>query len=184
MIEKVIQTIHNWKPTDFLQHNINSDVNVHSKSSANRGVTPIDQVLDMGAVKTQHTNHTNYTTRKTGTDRSKYIHDDINLERVLPGHEAITNKGQNIYKQQKYENKIQLDRNMPTANAYSNKTDRRVSNTNNNSRDYKLIPKINAGGFVGRGNRPLQATSHTLKNLDDSRKVAMNRSINEQFQRF
>ena len=112
----------NLETERFLQNNINSNINIHSKSSTNRGVTPIDQVLDLSGIKTQHTNHTDYTSRKTGTDRNNYIHGDINLQRTIPEYNMITNKTQNIHKKQHYNNNIKLDRTTPITNAFSNKT--------------------------------------------------------------
>ena len=76
-----------------------------------------------------------------------YIHEDMKLDRTLPEHHASTNIGdQNVYKQVQYENEIGLERNIPNGSFYSNPAASRAD-TQEHTRDYKLAPKIQPGGY-------------------------------------
>lgn len=167
----------------YLQDAVTTDA--YSKMSSNKQITPIDEIFDMSGIKIQEKLNLPYNTQFKGAgEKNNYSHELKKLNKVLPNHVANTNKGQNIHKTTRHENEIKFDRNMPIAAALSNKTNGRRGADDVMSRDYKLIPKINAGGFDGRGNRPLQSTSRQLKNLENSRKYNMNKSISEQFQRY
>jgi hypothetical protein len=184
--DKAKYTNNNFMETErYLQDNINSDINVVANSSSNKWVTPIDEVIDLSGIKIQEKYNITYQTPISGgSEKNNYVHDPKKLDRVLPSHIMTTNKAQNIYKKQEHTNEIDLERNTPLTNVYTSKATNRIGDADVSSRTYKLTPKIVAGGYEGRGSRPLQSTSRTLKNLDNSRKLNMNRSINKQFQRY
>ena len=137
---------------DITTQNVRTNFN-----SNNNSTTRIDDIILV-----DHSNlpiHEDYrnistTARKSGTDQSKYIHEDVSLARVIPNHTATTNSSTNtISKRQEYENYINLSRNIPQGN-YNVTQIKQQENLG--SRTAHLNPKISAGGMTGRGQMPTQ----------------------------
>lgn len=140
----------------YIQDNLNANA-VSNPSLSHIQVTAIEDIIDMAPVKTQNTLHSYYNTPVKGLEQNNiYDHNNIDLERNLPGHFANTNiNNSNIYKNIEYDNVLKLDRKMPIAVVRSNPGSREKNiNEELNSRKYKLNPKINPGGFDAKGSVP------------------------------
>ena len=141
----------------FVHDNIRTQNIRTNGNSNNRNSTSIEDIILVDHSNLPiNENYQNISTTavKTGTDQSKYIHDDILLSRVTPTHQATTNVSTNtINKQQhQYENTINLTRNMPTGTYGTVPVTRGEENIG--SRNAHLNPKISAGGFDGRAQLP------------------------------
>jgi hypothetical protein len=171
-----------FDPDRYIQDNLN--INAASNPSLSHiQVTSIDDIIDMAPIRTQDTLHSKYTTPIQGLQQNNiYDHNDIELYRNLPEHYANTNINQNIHKAAEYDNTLQFQRKMPIAVVKSNPgTRERNLNDEINSRDYKLAPKVNAGGFDGRGNAPTIERQTNMYNLN-SGKSTMSKKIGESFE--
>jgi hypothetical protein len=93
------------------------------------------------------------------TDNSKYrrmeYQNQVELERNFPVAEAYSNIGDNSkYKRMEYQNEIELGRNFPVAEAYSNRGGNFSTIDTISSREYKLTPTLDYGGFQPQSNIP------------------------------
>lgn len=145
----------NEKNTDkYIQDTHHSDVS--SKAYRKMQTTPISEIMDLN-ILTKDTIHVSYETPQSRTKQQEYIHEDPDLHRRLPYHKATTNNGFNIQKNI-IENPYQLEqlRNIPVTKAYTNVGSLQTHGGNSSqiTRDYKLNPTINAGGFHNSGTRP------------------------------
>jgi hypothetical protein len=171
-----------FDPERYLQE-VNSS-NVGSNVSSNIQSTPIENILDLSNIKTQDLFNITRTAPLSGNEQVNYIHNDIELDRSLPGYQVTTNIGKNIYKNIKPENSINLKRTIPNAQATSNIGSHRKGGGDIISRNYKLADKINPGGFVGRGNRPVVNRVENTRHLKESNKTRMVKKIGHYNQRF
>ena len=147
-------------------------------------VTSLEDIFDLSDnVKTKDKMNIYHNAPVSGYDKTEYIHGDLMLDRNLPEHNARTNIQQNIHKRSEYENELHFDRNMPNAQAMSNPgNSRRGVMDEMTSRDYRLKPTINAGGFDGRGVLPMQnRMQDVMAQRYESEKTKINRRVNEQF---
>jgi hypothetical protein len=142
---------YNFDTTKYIQ-----DTNAHevyTNKQAPIQQTSISEVFDnLDDIKTKNVLHTDYITNKNGHQKVTYLHDDLSLERNLPQYNARTNIGQNIYKQNHYDNEIILERNTPLTHFKTNivgKSEEKIG-----SRDYKLPPKLQPGQFLNSGQIP------------------------------
>ena len=116
-------------------------------------------------------------------DGTKYIHNDIEMNRVLPNYAATTNIIDNTkYKQQNYDNTIELERNIPSGQMHTNTVQR--GEYNNSSRQAFLIPKIDIGEFHTPASKPLQDRIQQIPVLQESDKQRMSRLVMESQSRF
>ena len=169
----------------FIQDGLKSSA--VSNMSSHVQITPITDILDLSNIKTKDAMNVEYHTQLSGVEQTNYIHGDISLQRNLPEHDMKTNIGKNIHKKVDSENEIELDRNLPLTYITSNNTMRGGSGTNDNisARNYKLIPKISAGGFEGKQSKPVEGrTNQNVFSADNTRKVLSNKRINDSFSRF
>jgi len=168
------------KHTDgYIQDTHHADVS--SKAFRNIQVTPINEIMDL-EVHTKDAMHVSYETPQSRTKQQEYIHNDPDLQRSLPYHEATTNFGLNIEKNI-IDNPYQIEqlRNTPVAEAYTNTGSLQTPGENmvQSSRDHRLNPTINAGGFYNTGTRPTQdriAPLHSIESPKNelSRKAVQN----------
>jgi hypothetical protein len=128
--------------------------NVSSNSTT---LLSLEEVLDLGMVKTKNIVNMPYDTKASGNERVDYIHRDVELQRSLPNYETCTNIGQNIYKPVEVESGYELDRNMPLATVVVNSGLGRGGSSGDEfqSREYKLAPRLVAGSFEGRLGVPM-----------------------------
>lgn len=136
---------------------------LHAEAPSNRSkniqITPIDKLFTVdtsGMIKNQM--NISHTTHQTGYTKYNYIHEDPDLERRLPYHEARTNSGnRNVYKRvvddQVQERKYTQNRPMTVATTNLGARGRQVIDTITN-RNYNLKPTVNPGGYVPNAARP------------------------------
>jgi hypothetical protein len=157
--------------------------NITSNVSSNVQITPIEDILDLGDIRTKDTMHINYTTPISGVERDNYIHEDINLSRRIPEYSATTNVGRNIHKHANYDNNIQLGRNLPQTQALANPGSiQHGSVDTTSSREYHLIPKVRPGGFEGRGAIPMSGRNQEIGIPFESQKSRMDKAVMAQFE--
>lgn len=172
-----------FHPDRYLQEAPNNNVRTNL-GQPNLQLSSIDEILDLSGIKVQDILQMPYSTQLKGYEKNNYIHDDLRLSRKLPENiSARTNLGENIYKSIEYENSIELDRTMPLATYSCNLSMPRIGTEEIISREYKLAPKINAGGYDARGSMPMEYTEQNIF-IPDSEKSMLNKRINQQFQRY
>lgn len=127
----------------------------------------------------------NYDTIKTSYEKQEYIHNDINLERVLPQHQSITNNNLNIYvKPVESTSEREYTLNRPNAHAFANQGGSHMQNVDNiSSRDYTLKYTVNAGGFEMTPSRPQTYHDNFAYDTTDQRTIMKKNAYNMQHQR-
>lgn len=156
----------NFSGEKYIQEVLRSDVNANM--SQNRGTTSIDELYGVDTEnRTKKIHNVNYDTVQTGYEKYEYIHSDIDLERVLPYHEARTNIGHNIHK--KTENQVTertYVQNRPTPEVFSN-VGRDIQSVDNiSSRRYNLRPTITAGSMEAVPTMPTLYRENNLEGFD------------------
>ena len=172
-----IQDIETDRYLQDVHHN-----NVISQKSSNKYCTSIENVLDLSDMPVR----TNIMILEadaplSGPEQTKYCHNDIELERRLPEHQATTNIGdRQVYKRLDSENRIELLRNTPKTNFENNFVLK--GNSDHGCRNVKLVDKIQAGGFNNNGSMPnINRVEHGVTSNNDfvSEKSKMNKLISE-----
>jgi hypothetical protein len=115
-------------------------------------------------------------------DGTKYIHKDIELDRILPNHETLTNYSDSTkYIRIEPINVIHLDKNIPNAQFENNS----VKKTNDvDDRTYILAPKINPGSYVDNNiSKPLTGRIQQIPILQENYKTKISKYITNNFSR-
>lgn len=171
--------ISHFNTDKYMQQAIHSNVNVNK--SQNIQVTSIEDILGFdGEARTKNQINIDYDTPIKGHEKVHYIHDDVQLSRVLPEYDANTNKGQTqIYKRMSHENSERsYTMNRPTTEAFVNHSNIRGQAFDiMASRDYNLKPTINPGGFTDNVGIPT-ITRQELTEFDNE-KTQMRQKIYE-----
>jgi len=172
----VIYNTSNMDTERFLQ-----DTNSHSATTnivSNLNISNIHDVSDLSNLQSniQSLSNVNYTTNKQGFDKIEYIHSDKELENNLPHYNAQTNKSENIYKNIRHENVLQLENNKPNVQCNS-----QISGNKqvfNSSRKVVLPRTLELGGYNNATSEPLAINQHQIPTLKQKR-YNMNKIINE-----
>ena len=126
-----------------------------------------------------------YTTPATSQKQQEYIHKDIQLERRMPEHATTSNiNNPRVYKRTESHMR-ELERNRPIAQASVNPGGHRGTDEYEiNSREYKLTPKLNYGGFENNGmkRRFEREEVNIPDNNIDAMKVNMGKKVMNQFE--
>lgn len=169
-----------FNPDRYLQdtnaHEVNTNMGSHIQ------VSSIDDIFDLSAVKTKDAINVDYITPISGGEKVDYIHDNIELERVMPNHSASTNISKNEHRVLNHEYMIDLERNTPLTNMTINQA--RIGDTNKTSREYYLHEKPQYGSFDGRAQMPMLNRNQQIPENFESDKSKMNRKIEEMFNRY
>ena len=174
-----------FNPDRYLQDNLNTSV-VSKTSAPYLNTTSIENIIDLSDIKTKNTLHTDYITPLCSSEKTKYIHNDIVLDKKVPSNFARTNTNdKNVHVKIEYDNNIELERNLPIANAHSNIGRSTMSVIDKiSSRDYKLVPKIVSGGeFQGKESMPMKYRTQVNIELKDNKRD-MNKKISETLSRY
>jgi hypothetical protein len=183
----------NYGSSNIVRYSDNSDFNtdkyiqdtlqgsMQTNPSQSIQVTPIEDIINID-IHTKDIMNISYTAPISGNTKDEYIHSDKELNRRVVNAEAITNKTMNIYHRPDIEHiEHEQTRNRPVTEAttnYGTSFTRRESAIDLNSRDYKLIQKVSAGGFSGRGQMPLlEKTNQVSTNIGASDKSRMGKDI-------
>lgn len=161
---------HTNKDTSTYTHASIPTTNVTTNMSERRDVTPIDSLIDVDK-HIQDSINVTYDGSRVGPALQKYIHDDVTLVKNLPSHSADTNRAENIHKtvvlnpyQKQYERKT------PATEAYSSiGSSFTAEKMFDQSRDIKLRPKIQPGGFDGAGTIPMTDRPEMNKTLNNTK---------------
>lgn len=168
-----------FNPARYIQ-----DANVYSVGtniSSNKYVTAIEDILDLSDMPIKDIRISMVNAPVSGVEQTKYFHDDMQLERRLPEYYATTNVGDTtIHKNIPHENKLQLNRNMPIASFQSNPVSK--GNGDISSREARLHPKINPGGYVVPAQVPIMNRVHNTKLSKETEKSRMNKMIIDNMQ--
>ena len=160
------------------------DTNVHqvdTNISSNKYHTKIEDIADLADLPVQDIRTASHTAPVSLGEKTDYIHDEIKLQRTIPEHCAVTNLGdRTIYRAQKYENEIQLERNMPRGSFESNPIGRGAND--HSSRDVRLTPKIQPGGYQIPSQVPMRDRMRDVAPLRESEKARISRMVMESMQ--
>ena len=138
---------------------------VTAQPSQNINVTPIENLTDLEIVLKDPLN-VSYQSALSGQNAENYIHKELELDRNLPVYNTRTNITQNIYKKNVDHKEVELGRNTPYTSYSSNPGDsRRDHNSDINSRNHRLAPRLHRGGFVNSGQQP--RTTHIDNNYSN-----------------
>lgn len=198
-----------FNPERYLQ-----STNTHtvvSNISSDKQHTSINDILDLSNLPVHgDILHSSTNSKISGISQTRYIHEEIDLTRNIPEHNATTNITKNIHKRVNNDNEIEMQRNLPEYTATTNITDPNVhkridydneielkrnipmnsfvSNptargiTDHSSREARLMTKINPGGYSIPGQIPMsERMQHGYTTLN-SEKSRMNRIVLNSFQ--
>ena len=175
---------YNSDNTEFHTDRFMQNTLVHpvvSNISSNIHHTSIEDIFDLSDMPIHDKIiHCNINAPFSGVEQTKYFHNDIILSRTLPEYEARTNMStQKTYKQQEYDNQIELTRNIPKTSYITNNM---ISPgfSDHSSRKVNLPEKINPGGFDIRAQMPMSGRMQDVnENKTESDKARMNRIVME-----
>jgi len=149
-----------------------------SNASRNIQSTSIEELYRMDtADKTKEQLKISYTAPQSSYDKVEYMHQDLELERRLPEHQARTNTGRN----DRYQNPHQdsSSERIYTANRPSPSITTNVGGyqrTEDMNREYHLRPTINPGSFEGTQSKPQVYQENQIQPFD-TQKVDMRKRI-------
>jgi len=172
----------NYKAGKEINNNMINTSAVTNIKADHTQITSIDEILDLSVVKTKDINNINYHTPLRGNDKTEYIHDPIELERVIPLHQAHTNFKQPTDKTLQHEYMKEYERNTPLTN-YATNIGMRGEN-NISSTQYKLIPKISPGEYNVPASIPTQNRIQELYSPFQNEKSRINKSVSMNYQRY
>ena len=161
------------------------DTNVTSATtnpSTNKHYTLINEIADLADLPVKNKAMVVSTQAPVSKqDKVNYIHSDLELDRNLPEYSATASKSENIYKYIEATNQIELERNTPVTSFVSNIVGK--SSVDNNSKEARLNPKINAGSFSIPAGVP-KITRSDRENIDTARSRMTKSYNNDANQRF
>ena len=201
----------------FNNNNVNTEKYINDKNNTQAftniksnytQIGSLEDFMDLSVVKTKDILFGNYNTNIRGNEKNEYIHDDIELSRVLPEYKTSTNTRGNDkieyihsdielsrtlpeYKtstniRQNQEKRIQhdyikeLERNTPLTNMYVNSS--KQGDYNISSREYQLNPKINAGGYEIPSQIPTQNRIGNISAPFQTEKSRLGKTVMQQFE--
>ena len=141
----------------------------------------IEDVLDLSDIRVKNLRTVSHNAAVSGVEKNNYVHDDLELARVLPNHHATTNIGDlSVYKRMDHENELHFERNMPMASFSSNVVAK--GDDSHGSRDYSLAPKLQPGGFSNSGQIASHKRADLIRGPYESEKSIMSKKMNEQME--
>ena len=162
------------------------DANVHTvftnPGQEHTQITSLEDILDLSEVRVKDLRNVQYQTPISGNEQTKYIHEDIQLTRSLPEYTATTNIGKNVYKAVRHEHSRELERNTPLTHIPINPVNNYGGNTDISSRDYRLNPKIQPGGYSIPVGVPMANRMQDVREYYESDKSKMSRVVMQQHQ--
>jgi hypothetical protein len=138
---------------------------VHTNKSLLKNHTSIENIIDHDSIRVKNNINIEYQTPHSGFDKIEYIHSDIEMNKNLPTYSIESQHISPYQKNIQHENQVTLSRNMPVHNIQTLRTS--LGNTSHSSRDYKLQPKINIGGFTDIQDRNGLYHTDTRANTDN-----------------
>ncbi|NDB85955.1 MAG: hypothetical protein EB127_25135, partial [Alphaproteobacteria bacterium] len=158
-----------------------NNTSASTNPSTNKHYTLINEIADLADLPVKKAMVVSTQAPVSKHDKVNYIHSEIELERNLPEYSAIATKSENIYKYIEATNQIELERNTPITSFVSNIVGK--SAVDNNSKEARLNPKINAGSFSIPAGVP-KITRSDRENIDTARSRMTKSYNNDANQRF
>lgn len=154
----------------------------HSAAGANPNVNMSHNASELGEFDSdryiQDRAEINYTTPLYGGEEDAHFSDGIYLDRKGPSYTMTTNIGENIDINTKPEYIRELERNIPSTDAYTNMGG--MGETNVGNRDYNNLPRRpNFGSFDNGGYIPTNRRTDQTPNLQ-SQKAEMSKKVLDQ----
>jgi hypothetical protein len=170
---------------DLNTNNYIQDTNTHNVNSNVSGVnhTNIEDIMDIDTSKyIQGVHIIDHTAPYSAPgDGTKYIHDNLQRDRVLPNHNATTNIGDSrIYKQNLHTNQVLLDQNKPNGEFQYGGFVQRVDDSQ--KAKAHLNAKISPGGYLGNNSssKPSDNRITNIPTLQDNGKTKLFRFMNSE----
>lgn len=153
----------------YIQDTLHS--NIDSNVSQNIGITSIDEIFQIDNRIIKDAQNITYNTHQTSYNKYDYIHKDVELEKTLPYYQVQTNIGQNIYKRNNDQiSERSYSLNKPNTSAQTNLGVRNIQKIDDiSSKNYKLKPVVNPGGFDPVPNLPLLNRENQLLDFDSEK---------------
>ena len=156
------------------------DANPHSvgTNTSQSKQVKIDHVIDPTKKYIQNAHVIDHTAPLSiQGDGTKYIHNSLERDRVLPKYQSSTNKmDSRIHKSIQHTNDIYLDKNIPTSNFESRGFIRRTEDPN--GKEKKIIPKISPGSFmINNSAKPLTNRIQQIPVLQENEKTRMSKFV-------
>ena len=131
-----------FNPDRYIQNT--NPHSVYSNSGLDVEMNYFNDVADLSNIKTKDLQNVTYLSAKSGNDKTNYIHDDIELNRVLPEHNATSNI--HGYKKTDYiHDDIELSRTLPEHHAITNiNGDKKYNYIHNDIELDRTLPEYNA----------------------------------------
>ena len=147
-------------------------------SSNNSNSTSISEIMDLSEINMpiKEIMVIERNAPVSGVEQNNYVHEDMNLGRNLPEYYTTTNTSTTQNYQRMEHNDRELERNIPTG-SYATNTISRGDTTANSGREAFLIPKIQAGGFDGRGTVPELASVRNYRESFNTEKSNMSKQV-------
>ena len=143
-------------------------------------ITPLEDILDLSYIKTKDINIIDYSTAISGNEKNEYIHEDIELERVLPRYSTFSNIKQNQENIIPHEYMRELERNIPSYNIEINPTSKGENIIS--SRNYRLSDKLSFGEYNIPAQIPTMNRIQQLIDPVETEKSKMGKNISKQFE--
>ena len=153
--------------------------NVQSTKTKNNMITPISESGEID-IRTKDPLYKSVSAKLSNQNiGSKYIHDDITLNRSLPTYQTSSNL-RGFERDIKHTYQQELERNAPVSFAQSNVSG--IGDTEvNNTKQYTLLPnRTSRGGFENHGVLPVVNKEVKLNTVDSS-KIALKKKAYQQF---
>jgi len=163
--------------TERFVQNVNTSNVLTNPGSKVSNTSSIEDVLDLSDIRVRDLRNVSHHAAVSGVEKNNYIHDDMELSRVLPNHHATTNVGdRSVHKRVAHENELYFERNMPKASFSSNIVAK--GDDSHSSRDYSLAPKLQPGGFNNSGQIASHQRADLIRGPYESEKSVMSRKMN------
>jgi len=169
-----------FNPDKFIQ-----DSNVHTVNSNTSGMgeTNIEDIIDIDTSKyIQGINIIDHTAPYSAPgDGTKYIHDNLQRDRVLPNYQANTNIADSrVSKNILHTNEINLEQNKPNA-VFENGGFVKMD-SNNAKPNASLLQKIKPGGYLGNNASamPISSRIAEIPTLQENGKSKLFKFMNEE----
>ena len=165
--------------TDKYIQDINN-TSAYTNITSNIQISPIEDILDLSTIKTKDVKFIDYTTTLSGNDKNEYIHEDIQLDRVLPIHSAFSNIKQNQENILQHEYMKPMERNVPSYNIQINS--KSMGDNTISSRDYRLNDKLQYGEYNIPGQVPTMNRIQEMIKPYQNDKSNLSKNVSRQFE--
>lgn len=156
------------------------EANANTNASRNIQITTIDELYGMNTDEyTREAMNISADSGVTGNKKYDYLSTEMDLDRVLPYHEARTNTGKNIHVHTDHVEEREYVPNRPNAFATTQIGGGNYGIDTVSSREYSLKPTVNPGGFSPNVGIPTVERSENILTEFDTEKSRMRQRVFE-----